>query len=84
MLFLDFPENDTPTTDPVSYARASQNSMISGANVEGGGAYKKDSDGVTRYGSLGDLLNDGNGDVITGSQTLGNNPSMWLGTEDGK
>ena len=54
----------------------------------GGGAYKKDSDGVTRYGSLGDLLCDEQGeqtrDVISGSNALGSQGSMWLGTEDGK
>lgn len=57
---------------------------MSGTSVHGGGAYKKDSDGVTRYGSLGDLLNDGNSDLITGSETVSNQSSMWLGTDDGK
>ena len=48
----------------------------------------KDNGGVTRYGSLGDLLSDENNeqnrDVISGSNALGNQGSMWLGTEDGK
>jgi len=54
----------------------------------GAGAYKKDSGGVTRYGSLGDLLCDEQSeqprDVISGSNALGSQGSMWLGTEDGK
>ena len=79
---------ETDPSEPTMMSRLSQKSIIPPLFGSGGGAYKKDSDGVTRCMSLEDLLCDEQGeqnrDVISGSKLLGNQGTMWLGTEDGK
>ena len=78
IFLLDMLETDSH--EPIMMSRLSHKPIMPPYNG-GGGAYMKDSDGVTRYGSLGDLLMDEQSEQ---SKALGNHGSMWLGTEDGK